>query len=167
MADKRDEFLRGFRLIRWELPLPPLHTHSKVALNWLLAGGRQTTNLFQRCVCAQRPWCLHITSEARQLTVGCGREPWWWTGHRCIPASTPLASSRAGRWECWEFSLLWPTQIQMLSKILICAHESLEQNLAADANFNVTLMTNLSSVRGRGELKWVPVQGPWFTEDTY
>lgn len=103
-ADKQDEFLRGSRLIRWELLLPPLHAHSEVALNWLLAGGRQTANLFQRRVCAQRPWCLHITSEARQLTVGCGWEPWWWTGHRCIPASTPLPSSHAGRGECWEFS---------------------------------------------------------------
>lgn len=108
MADTLDEFLRGFRLIRWELQLPPLHAHTEVALNWLLAGGRQTTNLFQRRVCAQRPWCLHITSEARQLTVGCGWEPWWWTGHRCMPASTPLPSSHAGRGECWEFSLLLP-----------------------------------------------------------
>lgn len=106
ITDKGDEFLRSFRL-----PLPPLHTHSEVALNWLLAGGRQTTNLFQRRVCARRLWCLHITSEARRLTVGCGWEPWWWTGHRCIQASTPLPSSHAGRGESWEFSLLLPAQI--------------------------------------------------------
>lgn len=81
IADKWVEFLRSFRLIRWELLFPPLRGHSEVALNWLLAGGRQTTNVFQQRVCAPGPWCLHITLEAWQLTVGCGWEPCWWTGH--------------------------------------------------------------------------------------
>lgn len=156
MADTLDEFLRGCRLIRWELQLPPLHAHTEVALNWLLAGGRQTTNLFQRRVCAQRPWCLHITSEARQLTVGCGWEPWWWTGHRCMPASTPLPSSHAERGECWEFSLLLPTAPALLgfkcskwfSKFVQMNHwcKIWLQMLI----LMLSVMTELSPVGGRG-----------------
>lgn len=70
IADEWDKFLRGFRLIRWELPLPPLHAHSEVALNWLLAGGRQTTNLFQRRVCAL--WPVVFTHHLRGTTAYCG-----------------------------------------------------------------------------------------------
>lgn len=65
ITDKGDEFLRSFRL-----PLPPLHTHSEVALNWLLAGGRQNNkSIPAACLCSE---AVVFTHHLRGTTAYCG-----------------------------------------------------------------------------------------------
>lgn len=109
IADQADEFLRGFRLIRRELLLPPLQAHSEVALNWIYWQGDVKQQMYSSVVFVLRGSGVYTSPQSH--TACCGL----WLGAMVVDRaqmhagiqSTQRPSSHAGREECWEFSLAY------------------------------------------------------------
>lgn len=81
--------------------------------------------------------------------------------HACIHPAALFTRRERGMLGVFSALAGCPSSVRLetLQMVLqICADESLKQNLAADANFNVSVMTELSSVGG-GDIKKGPSLG--------